>query len=106
MEPAAAVPAPPALAVTEPAPSAAYREAMAEVGARYEAGDLAGAAAACRRATTIDPSVGAGWMALGEVELAAGNRDGARAAFERYLAAEPGGRHAARIRALLERLRP
>ncbi len=97
---------PPALSVTEPAPSAAYREAMADVGARYQAGDLAGAAAACRRATTIDPSIGAGWMALGEVELAAGNRDGARAAFERYLAAEPGGPHAARIRALLERLRP
>jgi len=101
----AAAPSPPALSVTEPAPSAAYREALAEAGARHQAGDLAGAAVACRRATTLDPSIGAGWMALGEVELAAGNRDGARAAFERYLAADPGGRHAARIRALLERLR-
>jgi len=106
VERSAAEPSPPALSVTEPVPSEAYREAMAEAGARHQAGDLAGAAAACRRATTIDPSIGAGWMALGEVELAAGNRDGARAAFERYLAAEPGGRHAARIRALLERLRP
>ena len=79
---------------------------MADVGARYQAGDLAGAAAACRRAIAVDPSIGAGWMALGEVELAAGNRPGARVAFERYLAAEPDGRHAARVRALLERLRP
>ena len=85
---------PPALLVTEPAPSAAYREAMAEAGARYQAGDLAGAAAACRRATSMDPSIGAGWMALGEVQLAAGDRAGARAAFERYLAVEPEGRHA------------
>ena len=97
---------PPALLVTEPAPTAAYREAMAEVGARYRAGDLAGAAEACRRATSLDPSVGAGWMALGEVQLAAGDRVGARAALERYLAVEPEGRHAARVRALLERLRP
>ena len=97
---------PPALSVTEPAPSSDYREAMADVGARYQAGDLAGAAAACRRAIAVDPSIGAGWMALGEVELAAGNPPGARVAFERYLAAEPEGRHAARVRALLERLRP
>lgn len=97
---------PPALLVTEPAPPAAYREAMAEARARHQAGDLAGAAAACRRATSMDPSIGAGWMALGEVQLAAGDRAGAREAFERYLAAEPEGRHAARARALLERLRP
>jgi hypothetical protein len=97
---------PPALLVTEPAPSAAYREAMAEAGARYQAGDLAGAAAACRRATDVDPAIGAGWMALGEVQLAAGDRAGARAAFERYLAVEPEGRHASRVRELLQRLRP
>ena len=97
---------PPALLVTEPAPSAAYREAMAEVGARYQAGDLAGAAAACRRATDVDPAIGAGWMALGEVQLAAGDRAGARAAFERYLAVEPEGRHASRVRELLQRLHP
>jgi len=97
---------PPALLVTETAPSTAYGEAMADVEARYRAGDLAGAEAACRRATGLDPSIGAGWMALGEVQLAAGNRVGARAAFERSLAVEPEGRHAARARALLERLRP
>ena len=97
---------PPALLVTEPAPTAAYREAMAEAGARSRAGDLAGAAAACRRATELDPSIGGAWMALGEVQLAAGDRVGARAAFERYLAVEPEGRHAARVRALLESLRP
>jgi hypothetical protein len=97
---------PPALLVTEPGSSAAYREAMAEVETRYQSGDLAAAAAACRRATEVDPSIGAGWMALGEVQLAAGDRLGARAAFERYLAVEPEGRHAARVRALLERLRP
>jgi hypothetical protein len=97
---------PPALLVTEPAPSAAYREAMAEVGTRYQAGDLAGAAAACRRAIDVDPAIGAGWMALGEVQLAAGDRAGARAAFERYLAVEPEGRNASRVRELLQRLRP
>ena len=97
---------PPALAVTEPAPGTAYRDALLEVGARQQAGDLAGAAAACRRAIAIDPAAGAGWLALGEVSLAAGDRDRARSAFERYLAVEPGGPHAARVRALLERLRP
>ncbi len=97
---------PPALAVTEPSPGTAYRDALLEVGARHEAGDLAGAAAACRRAIAIDPAAGAGWLALGEVSLAAGDRDRARSAFERYLAVEPGGPHAPRVRALLERLRP
>lgn len=97
---------PPALVVTEQAPPAGYGEAMAEVTARYQAGDLAGAATACRRAIEVDPTIGAGWMTLGEVQLAAGDRAGAREAFERYLAVEPEGRHAARVRALLERLRP
>ncbi len=102
----AAEPQPPALSVTETGPSPVYREAMAAVGARTQAGDLAGAAEACRRAIAIDPSNGAGWMALGEVTLAAGDRAGARDAFERYLAVEPDGRYATRVRALLERLRP
>jgi hypothetical protein len=97
---------PPALVITEQAPSAAYREAMQEVTARYQAGDLAGAAAACRRAIDVDPSIGAGWMVFGEVQLAAGDRGSARVAFDRYLAVEPEGAHAPRIRALLERLRP
>jgi hypothetical protein len=78
--------APPALSITEPATSTAYREAMEEVGARYQKGDLPGAAAA--------------------VQLAAGDRGAARDAFVRYLALEPEGRHAPRIRALLARLRP
>jgi tetratricopeptide (TPR) repeat protein len=98
--------APPALSITEPAISTVYREAMEEVGARYQKGDLAGAAAAARRAIDVDPSIGAGWLALGEVQLAAGDRGAARDAFVRYLALEPEGRHAARIRALLARLRP
>ena len=97
---------PPALVITEQAPSADYREAMQEVTARYQAGDLAGAAAACRRAIDVDPAIGAGWMALGEVKLAAGDRASARVAFDRYLAVEPEGAHAPRVRALLERLRP
>lgn len=97
---------PPALVVTEQAPSAAYREAMEQVTARYQAGDLSGAAAACRRAIDVDPSLGAGWLALGEVKLAEGDRASARVAFDRYLAVEPEGAHAPRIRALLERLRP
>ncbi len=98
--------APPALSITEPATSTLYREAMEEVGARYQKGDLAGAAAAARRAIDVDPSIGAGWLALGEVQLAAGDRVAARDAFVRYLALEPEGRHASRIRALLARLRP
>ncbi|MEI6224843.1 MAG: tetratricopeptide repeat protein, partial [Deltaproteobacteria bacterium] len=98
--------APPALSITEPATSTLYREAMEEVGARYQKGDLAGAAAAARRAIDVDPSIGAGWLALGEVQLAAGDRVAARDAFVRYLALEPEGRHAPRIRALLARLRP
>lgn len=97
---------PPALAITEPSPATAYRDALLEVGVRQQAGDLEGAAAACRRAIAIDPAAGAGWLALGEVSLAAGDRDRARAAFDRYLAVDPGGPHAARVRALLERLRP
>lgn len=105
-EPSTAARPPPALAVTEPAAAAAYRDAVLEVGARQGAGDLAGAAEACRRAIAIDPAAGAAWLALGEVSLAAGDRDRARSAFERYLAVEPGGEHAARVRALLERLRP
>ncbi len=102
----ASEPTPPALSVTEAGPSPDYREAMAAVAARYKAGDLSGAAEACRRAIAVDPSIGAGWMALGEVTLAAGDRAGAREAFQRYLAAEPDGRHASRARTLLERLRP
>ncbi len=98
--------APPALSVTEPVPSTVYREAMEEVGARYQRGDLPGAVAAARRAIAVDPSIGAGWLALGEVQLAAGDRGAAREAFVRYLALEPEGRHAPRIRALLARLRP
>jgi hypothetical protein len=97
---------PPALVITEQAPSAAYREAMQEVTARHQAGDLAGAAAACRRAIEVDPAIGAAWLALGEVLLAAGDRASARVAFDRYLAVDPEGAHAPRIRALLERLRP
>jgi hypothetical protein len=98
--------APPALSITEPATSTDYREAMEEVGARYQKGDLPGAAAAARRAIALDQSVGAGFLALGEVQLAAGDRGAARDAFVRYLALEPEGRHAPRIRALLARLRP
>jgi predicted TPR repeat methyltransferase len=79
---------------------------MQEVTARYQAGDLPGAATACRRAIEVDPAIGAGWMTLGEVHLAAGDRASARVAFERYLVVEPEGRHAQRVRALLERLRP
>jgi len=98
--------APPALSITEPATSTLYREAMEEVGTRYQKGDLAGAAAAARRAIEVDPSIGAGWLALGEVQFAAGDRVAARDAFVRYLALEPEGRHAPRIRELLARLRP
>jgi predicted TPR repeat methyltransferase len=79
---------------------------MAEAGDHLRAGDAARAAAACREAVRLEPSNGAGWLALGEASGAAGDRETARRAFERYLALEPDGRRAAEARAALERLRP
>jgi hypothetical protein len=100
------VPVPPALHPTEPAPSAAWVAAMAEAGDRLRSGDAMRAAAACREAVRLEPANAAGWIALGEASGAAGDRETARAAFERYLSLEPDGRRAAEARAALERLRP
>jgi predicted TPR repeat methyltransferase len=79
---------------------------MAEAGDHLRAGDPVRAAAACREAVRLEPSLGAGWLALGEASAAAGDRETARTAFERCLALEPEGRRAAEARAALERLRP
>jgi hypothetical protein len=98
--------APPALLPTAPAPSGAWVAAMAEAGDHLRAGDPARAAAACREAVRLDPANGAGWLALGEASVSAGDGATARAAFERYLALEPEGGRAAEARAALDRLRP
>jgi tetratricopeptide (TPR) repeat protein len=64
------------------------------------------ALAALRRATALDPANGPAWLTLGEVHLALGDAVQARAAYERYLAVDPSGRHAGEVRAALARLRP
>jgi hypothetical protein len=82
-------------------------EAQAALGrALSDAGRPEEALAALRRATVLDGSNGAAWLALGEVQLTRGDPASARAAYERYLAVDPSGRHAGEVRAVLERLRP
>jgi tetratricopeptide (TPR) repeat protein len=82
-------------------------DAQAALGrALSDAGRPGEALAALRRATVLDASNGAAWLALGEVQLTGGDPGGARASYERYLAVEPAGRHAEEVRAVLARLRP
>jgi hypothetical protein len=82
-------------------------DAQAALGrALSDAGRPGEALAALRRATVLDASNGAAWLALGEVQLTGGDPGGARTSYERYLAVEPAGRHAEEVRAVLARLRP
>jgi hypothetical protein len=82
-------------------------QAQAALGrALSDAGRPQEALSALRRATALDASNGAAWLALGEVQLTGGDPAGARASYERYLAVEPAGRHAEEVRAVLARLRP
>jgi tetratricopeptide (TPR) repeat protein len=82
-------------------------QAQAALGrALSDAGKPREALVALRRATGLDASNGAAWLALGEVQLTSGDPPGARASYERYLAVDPAGRHAAEVRAVLARLRP
>ncbi|ROU07351.1 tetratricopeptide repeat protein, partial [Lysobacter enzymogenes] len=90
-----ALAAAPASAATSPAPSPSHRTSAAsapEPPAALESygagliarddGDLAAAVAALERATAAAPGFAAGWLALGEARNAAGDADGAYAAFE------------------------
>jgi tetratricopeptide (TPR) repeat protein len=82
-------------------------DAQAALGrALSDAGRPGEALAALRRATVLDASNGAAWLALGEVQLTGGDPGGARTSYERYLAVEPAGWHAEEVRGVLARLRP
>jgi predicted TPR repeat methyltransferase len=60
-------------------------------------GDLAAAADLYLQATELEPGFASAWFALGEARSALGDRDGARAAFERAQAADPEDRHGAAL---------
>jgi predicted TPR repeat methyltransferase len=60
-------------------------------------GDLAAAADLYLQATEAAPGFASAWFALGETREALGDRDGARAAFERAKAADPQDRHGAAL---------
>lgn len=61
------------------------------------AGDLSAAADLYAQAVELAPGFASAWFALGEVREAVGDRDGARAAFERAQAADPQDRHGAAL---------
>ncbi|WP_394540624.1 serine/threonine-protein kinase [Lysobacter enzymogenes] len=89
--------APPAAAAIAAEPPAALESYGAGLIAR-DHGDLAAAVAALERATAAAPGFAAGWLALGEARNAAGDADGAYAAFEsgeRAAGAPPAGATAA-----------
>ena len=60
-------------------------------------GDLAAAADLYLQATELVPGFASAWFALGEAREALGNRDAARAAFERAASADPEDRHGAAL---------
>jgi predicted TPR repeat methyltransferase len=61
-------------------------------------GDLAAAADLYAQAVELAPGFASAWFALGEAREALGDREGARAAFERAAAADPDDRHGAALR--------
>ncbi len=61
-------------------------------------GDLAAAADLYLQATELAPGFASAWFALGEAREALGDMQGARAAFERALSADPDDRHGAALR--------
>jgi predicted TPR repeat methyltransferase len=61
-------------------------------------GDLAAAADLYAQAVELAPGFASAWFALGEAREALGDRDGARAAFERTVGADPDDRHGAALR--------
>jgi predicted TPR repeat methyltransferase len=60
-------------------------------------GDLAAAADLYAQATELAPGFASAWFALGEAREALGDRDGARAAFEKAQDADPEDRHGAAL---------
>src|SRR3954468_4496267 len=60
-------------------------------------GDLAAAADLYAQAVELAPGFASAWFALGETREALGDREGARAAFERARAADPEDRHGAAL---------
>lgn len=61
-------------------------------------GDLAAAADLYLQAVELAPGFASAWFALGEARETLGDRDGARAAFERAVSADPQDRHGAALR--------
>jgi predicted TPR repeat methyltransferase len=61
-------------------------------------GDLAAAADLYAQAVELEPGFASAWFALGETREALGDRDAARAAFERAASADPEDRHGAALR--------
>jgi predicted TPR repeat methyltransferase len=60
-------------------------------------GDLVAAADLFAQAVELAPGFASAWFALGETRVALGDRDGARAAFEKAQAADPQDRHGAAL---------
>lgn len=60
-------------------------------------GDLAAAADLYAQAVELEPGFASAWFALGEAREALGDRDAARTAFERAVAADPEDRHGAAL---------
>ena len=80
--------------------------AQAELGLSLrDAGQLGAAADAVRRALALDARNASAYIALGEISVREHRLDDARSAYERYLALEPQGEHAARARAALAEMR-
>ncbi len=70
-----------------------------ELARAYRAeGDAAAAIDLLEQAVELQPGFAAGWFDLGDLREAAGHRDGAIAAFEKALAADPSDRHGAGLR--------
>jgi len=63
-----------------------------------EEGDPAAAIDLLEQAVELQPGFTAGWFDLGDLREAAGDRDGAIAAFEEALSADPADRHGAGLR--------
>ncbi|MCG5054037.1 MAG: response regulator [Myxococcales bacterium] len=57
-----------------------------------------------RKAVAADPKIADAYVFIGEVEQEGGNKDGARAAYRRYLELEPNGRYARDLRVIVQNL--
>ena len=80
--------------------------ARAELGrALRDAGQTSAAVDALRRAVELDARNASAYIAVGEISLRERRLDEARSAFQRYLALEPEGEHAAEARAALAGMR-